>query len=1167
MRFARLDLIRFGRFEDTTLEVPAGERDLVIVAGRNEAGKTTTMAAVEGLLFGFPARTGYAFRHTYDQLRVGAVIEEGEDRLMVRRRKGARGTLLDDQNTPSPAGEATLHRLLGAVDRDFFLRMFSLSHDRLAEGGRELAAAEGEVGEALFAAGSALRGLRARRRELARNAELLWTPRRAKTRRFYQALDTFTERHGALQAATKRPDEWKRLRRERDDAETGLKEEEDAYRQAVSEAERCSRVRRVLPTARRLSEIEEEMERLSGAVLLPVDAAGRLAETQQEAAEAAAKIHILQASLEEKRRDRDAVQLDPTVRERQRTLEELEEKRVKVAQMRLDLPKRRGERENALRELRQAAMDFGWEIGADQALLDRVPTDRRLADLIDLLQARGALVEAVKTSETALHDAEGRIAPQRARLSPDRRPEAASRLAATVRENPSAADFAVRRRDAEQKRDDLTETVRALRAGLSPAGPDEVASEAALRAFQTPEPDQVGRYRDRVRDLDAKQEEIRRSLADVRRELRAHQHRCGDLERAASGIARSSLDQARADRDAAWEGVKARLLNESVSGRPEALAERFEESARNADGVADRRFEKAEAAGQLAAMEAAIREREASEAVLVAESEELEEERERVLARWCSLWEGCPFEPLSPDRTAGWLETREELLTAYRDLGHWERNLSVVYAEERDFRQQLANALQPFGITAEELQSDPLPIVVRRAETIVQEEHQAEQREKDARADLAVAEQQRNRESEKLARARTNLENWETDWSEALTQAGMDPIPPSRSGAGLLTEMRLSANTVRDIEANRIGRMEQEIDRFEGLARQLVSELAPELGDLPSDEAARQLRERLRVDLARRQEREEIDREITKLRDAITDEQAAVQRTETGLASLQEVVGTDDLPALRAAIEQSDRKRALENERSSLLGQLDRDADGVSLAEVRAECEGIGPDEAKARETLAESRRKEIEAKRNRLAERLGETGKELGAFADDDAAARLAASREEALAGLRDIAERYTRLRSAEILLRWALERYRKEHQGPMLRRASDLFRTLTAGSFASLRVGFDSKDQLQLEAVRDGGDVVQVTGLSSGSEDQLYLALRVAAIEEYVDRAPPLPFVADDLFLNFDEERAAAGFRVLGELARKAQVLFFTHHEHLVGIAREVLGEETPVIRLERA
>jgi uncharacterized protein YhaN len=103
-----------------------------------------------------------------------------------------------------------------------------------------------------------------------------------------------------------------------------------------------------------------------------------------------------------------------------------------------------------------------------------------------------------------------------------------------------------------------------------------------------------------------------------------------------------------------------------------------------------------------------------------------------------------------------------------------------------------------------------------------------------------------------------------------------------------------------------------------------------------------------------------------------------------------------------------------------------------------------------------------------------------------------------------------------------------------------------------------------MHLAGVRSEGAVVPVSGMSSGAADQLYLALRVAAVEDSLNHGAPLPFVADDLFINFDDHRAAAGFKVLAELARKTQVLFFTHHEHLVQVAREATATDIHVITL---
>ena len=181
-----------------------------------------------------------------------------------------------------------------------------------------------------------------------------------------------------------------------------------------------------------------------------------------------------------------------------------------------------------------------------------------------------------------------------------------------------------------------------------------------------------------------------------------------------------------------------------------------------------------------------------------------------------------------------------------------------------------------------------------------------------------------------------------------------------------------------------------------------------------------------------------------------------------------------------------------------------------------------------------------------------------------NDTAAKAAADRQEALAAMQAAAERYVRIRSSGVLLRWAIERYRREKQGPLLKRAGELFRVLTLKSFERLEVAFDEQDSMHLTGVRPDGEKVAVPGLSTGTEDQLFLALRIAAVEDYLGNALALPFVADDLFINFDPDRSAAGFEVLGQLAERTQVLFYTHHSHLVDVARETLGTGINVISL---
>ena len=88
--------------------------------------------------------------------------------------------------------------------------------------------------------------------------------------------------------------------------------------------------------------------------------------------------------------------------------------------------------------------------------------------------------------------------------------------------------------------------------------------------------------------------------------------------------------------------------------------------------------------------------------------------------------------------------------------------------------------------------------------------------------------------------------------------------------------------------------------------------------------------------------------------------------------------------------------------------------------------------------------------------------------------------------------------------------------------------------------------------------GEAVGVEGMSDGTQDQLYLALRLASIERYLEEKEPIPFIVDDVLINFDDHRAAAALRTLAELAEKTQVIMFTHHLSIVQMAQRELSDD---------
>ena len=111
--------------------------------------------------------------------------------------------------------------------------------------------------------------------------------------------------------------------------------------------------------------------------------------------------------------------------------------------------------------------------------------------------------------------------------------------------------------------------------------------------------------------------------------------------------------------------------------------------------------------------------------------------------------------------------------------------------------------------------------------------------------------------------------------------------------------------------------------------------------------------------------------------------------------------------------------------------------------------------------------------------------------------------------------------------LLGTAIERHREASQDPLLARAGELFRALTGGAFLELGSNYDEGDRPVLVGKRAGGESVTIDGLSEGTRDQLYLALRLAYVESYAAKLEPPPFIADDIFVTFDDERTASRHR----------------------------------------
>jgi uncharacterized protein YhaN len=188
--------------------------------------------------------------------------------------------------------------------------------------------------------------------------------------------------------------------------------------------------------------------------------------------------------------------------------------------------------------------------------------------------------------------------------------------------------------------------------------------------------------------------------------------------------------------------------------------------------------------------------------------------------------------------------------------------------------------------------------------------------------------------------------------------------------------------------------------------------------------------------------------------------------------------------------------------------------------------------EAKAGTGL--SRRAELLDERGRLKQQLlaWETDAEASSLREKEA--QLSARIERAAAD-------YAADRIAYVLLSRARRAYQEAHQPRVLKMASGILAELTDGKYVRVEAQEDGREL----CVRDqAGQEKSAEHLSRGTREQLYLAFRLAVVEDFGQRLGPLPLILDDILVNFDRERALNTLSVLAKVAQGHQVLAFTCH-----------------------
>ena len=1176
MKIRKLFLTAFGPFTNAALDF-SGAANLHLVYGANEAGKSSALRAMTDLRYGIPARSKDDFVHGFRDMLLAGCFEDAAGGVVgLARRKGNKDPLTSaDPASGLPAtGPAlsadVLLALTGGVAREQFDTMYGLNSAHLRKGGQMLIQGEGELGAALFEASTGSAGIKQMLQTLQLDAKKYFVPKGQLPILNESARQLVEARQRYRQAVTK-PDQWKGLKRVHDEAQAQLAQVREQLASRRRRLEELTELRAVEPLLRELDMAESQWDAVQGHVALPADARDcRLAALQHQT-----QLHSAQLEADEAiaqcRHSLLALEVEPMLLTHAAAIDRLE----------ADMSLVRRERDARLK-LQAATDDEGRQLmlRAQQMQSGRQGVDT-LEDFFRHAPSAADQAEVLRTLESfqalniEFEHVQARLAADHCKLAQLQREEVHEPVADLRQALTLALEQARSLGDAPQRLLDLqsgqdTEQ-RKLDASLRDMGLQSPEQLTLTGWLAVAEIDTWERERSELLKQAALDES---RMEQLQTDLALQHRRSKRLAATGEVVTAGTLRQARELREASWQAIRASFINAGAEADKASsgdtfgntLPQRFEQTQAEADRQADLLREGAQRAAEMA--ECAQRIAEMTQALAGLQTRQAE--HAQALTSLDSHWRQTLSRLGIPTGTAAgvreWLVIRQTALDRHERLAQARLSQDLLAQQMAAACQGLSDALRALGHTLPAM-PPPLDALVALGTAADRELVTVRSAMQRWRVDLNSLEQSIQTDQARDAELTRLIQNSRAALDRSCSRLFLDKNAEAPTIKARLAELQHWVNDYQ-LHAGQQHQLKQ-MQASEEAAAASAAALGRLLGEPVWDH-----RDAWIDDLARRLLR---SREAAATKAALQRKEAeetarrhrALAALEDARQTLQELVSqagvkhADELPEAEI---RSGQQHALRLRLQGLKDQLARTSrkDASTLRHELASLDSVAIEQEKqtcsaASLGLESDEKAAIEAEQ---AARLA-----LAQIDTSDEAALAKEEMEAAIARYRAGVRPWAQLKLAEALLAEALRRHREKAQGPVVALAGEYFRLMTAGRFVRLVVDADSDTPLLL-AQPAQGKALEISALSEGTADQLYLALRLAALE--VQRKPGrmMPLVLDDVFMTADDERATHMFRALAKFAAASQVLVFTHHHHLLALASGAVGENgLRVHRLEAA
>ncbi|MCA9126577.1 MAG: AAA family ATPase [Planctomycetales bacterium] len=1158
MKIQSITLENFGVYSRKTFTLDSAP--LVVIFGENETGKTTALNGIRQSLFGFRLRNPYLTGRAM-QARVAVRLASGQ-LLEYVRKKGRpdelSGTL--DNNLISSQDIASF---FGGLELDAYENLFGFSQQELRLG--EASLKDVRLADALAGGGfGGVNALQLLQSELEESQATIYKSR-APTSQINVQLAAIHETHDALRKTQVLPSEVQSLR-QRLAAATQLRDElREQHKNLHQKRADAKRLLEALPIFQRRLQVIEQLQAIQipdGIDMVAVASWGDYQQQRQtlkdQLERAQGQLILQKKQLESVVGRMDFAGQELAIEQLGHQSQEIVNKRERLASLKQQRSVAQAACERLLSQLELKEIN--------EQVRSCVVSDLAKARMEELAQEFAAVaheIVAVSAKRDALIESSNvHDSPATDSCPDDLLPlsELVSQMAEAEREFQHRSADLQRQLQSREMQDLALRLSELLTPGVELSTGYQLAAPSKLQELES-----------RMREA---QSRCQVAVGEIEQLQSNSQALVAQLEALQRGVADSpiesyrQLSERRAKLILDWlDDLSQPLIAASIG--PEQQRDRLleiQELSANADQAQQSVVDSAESMAAIAQLKQKV-EAELAECSRRREAlAKLENDRQLASEEWTVCWADLPVKCSDPRRMIAWAgeyqqwsSLQTQVLSARKLL----RMSRCVRDEIFGRLQDLWPTVLPVGASLQSMQET-------LATWSAQQRDLARQQERAKTAQQSM--QQLTRRLAELGKRESAIAKEYESWLSSLPIGSHWPI--QRVGALMDSLQQLRSEDARvESMSTQIAELQSQLERFGShvdqvaTAMQTASKTDSDENVLPNDTPPEVLAEQWLRHLQATREGNAAKIRLTSSIEHLTiNIQANVDRLqeiEQKLVDLSASAGSPNSEVTQSVMQRAQAADDLRKTLGELNASLRAVCGTTPLEEFLAQLAGV-------RDTQLEIEIHESSRGLTQLEEQRADADQEIGSLnqmiqhvADNQASQRKMQQLQNQRGELAELAEQWITQRVAQWILRRSIEKFAADHEPELLQLTRHYLTILTNGRYVSV----------EHETGKSSGFVVRNASeeaftadrLSTGTREQLYLAIRMAYIEYHCSRSEPLPVIMDDCFVNFDDTRTGHALRAIANWNPRIQTILLSCHQRIPALIAEI-APDTPIIHLDQ-